>query len=166
MLAMNAFEKMSRVEKKTIVENSWGKKQKINKKYEKWVRKVYLVYENCNNRIYLANFRNWLLSSSVHCPHLDQISEGWLLGHSSMIIMLLCKSWLGAIVLLFICILIIILYSHCCKLNHLKWFFFQAYLDQYKNITRFKQFIFYLSFLRNQIRTYHQITSQDLKTWS
>jgi len=45
---------------------------------------------------------------SIHCPHLDWVSEGWLLGQTCVIIMLLCKSWLGAIVL-FVC-----LYSYHC----------------------------------------------------
>ena len=59
---------------------------------------------------------------SVRGPHLLRISEVWLLGQTSMIIMLLCKSLLVAIVLLFVCILIIFVYSHSCKLNHLKCF--------------------------------------------
>ena len=59
---------------------------------------------------------------SFHGPHLLWISEVWLLGQTSMIIMLLCNSLLVAIVLLFVCILIILLYSHSCKLNHLKCF--------------------------------------------
>ena len=59
---------------------------------------------------------------SIHYPQLDQVSEGRLLGQTSMIIMLLWKSWLGLSVLLFVCILINLLYSHSCKLNHLKCF--------------------------------------------
>ena len=59
---------------------------------------------------------------SVHCSHLGRVSEDRLLGQTSMIIMLLCKSWLGAIVLVFVCNIIILLYRRSCKLNHLKCF--------------------------------------------